>query len=383
MWRNIKLLALFNFFIEFSFYYPVAIIYFSRVAGSYALGMSVFSIIMLSSALFEIPTGVFSDRIGRKKTITFGALSNVLAVVCYAVGGSYGMLVVGAVFEGLGRSFYSGNNDAFLHDVLSSSKQEHKYHEFLGELSSVEQVGLAIVAILGSILANWSFALVMWLSVVPKAFNVIISLLLTDVKKTGEKSANIFQHMQTAMQYFRNNKQLRLLSIASMIKYALGESSFFFRGIFVNTLWPLWAIGFTNALSNAGAAISFFFSGKIINKFGFKKALNFEIIFNRCVNFIALLFPTVVSPALMTTTSLTYGVGTTAEKTLLQKEFTSEQRATLGSLNSLFGSVLFAVVSILLGIFADKTNPQITLIVANVLLLLPLWFYHKIFKEKT
>jgi len=383
MKRNIKLLALFNFFIEFSFYYPIAIIYFSRVSGSYALGMSVFSITMLSSALFEIPTGIFSDLIGRKKTMTCGALSNVIAVTCYALGGSYGMLVLGAIFEGLGRSFYSGNNNAFLHDVLSESKQEHKYHEFLGKLSSAEHVGLTIVAILGSIIAHWSFALVMWLSVIPKCINVIITLLFTEPENHTRGNENIFNHLEIAIQHFRKNKKLRLLSLNSMIGYALEESSYSFRGIFVNTLWPLWAIGFINALSNVGATLSFFFNGKIINTYGFKKPLIFEVIYNRLTNLIALIFPTVASPLIMSTTSMTYGVGITAKNTMLQKEFSSEQRATMGSLTSLLGSVLFAITSILLGFLGDTIGSQYALIVINILLLTPLFLYKKIFQKKT
>jgi len=381
MWRNIKLLALFNFFIEFSFYYPVAVIYFSNVSGSYALGMSIFSIIMFSSAVFEVPTGIFSDLIGRKRTITCGAISNVFAVLCYAIGGSYSILAMGAICEGLGRSFYSGNNDAFLHDVLSESKQVHNYHMFLGKLSSVEQIGLAVVAITGSIIAQWSFALVMWLSLIPKIINVVISLFFTEPKHHTRGEENIFQHMRISLRYFKENYKLRLLSINSMIGYALGESSYFFRGVFVNTVWPVWAIGFVNGISNIGAAISFFLSGKILNTFGFKKSLLFEVYYNRTVNLIALIFPSVLSPLLMGTTSITYGVGNTAKNTLLQKEFTSAQRATLGSLNSLFGSMLFAGISVLLGFIADKTNPRMALIFSNILLLLPLWFYTKIFKD--
>jgi hypothetical protein len=57
---NIRLLAWFNFCLDFRLYAPVAILYFSDVAGSFTLGMSVFSAIMLSGALLEVPTGVFS-----------------------------------------------------------------------------------------------------------------------------------------------------------------------------------------------------------------------------------------------------------------------------------------------------------------------------------
>lgn len=115
--RNVRLLAWFNFFTDFRPYAPIAILYFAQVSGSYALGMSVFSAVMLAQSLFEVPTGVFSDLIGRKKTIVCGALAGVLSLVCYATGGTYIVLLAGAAFEGLARAFYSGNNDALL-DVL-------------------------------------------------------------------------------------------------------------------------------------------------------------------------------------------------------------------------------------------------------------------------
>jgi MFS family permease len=67
--KNIRILTWFNFFTDFKLYAPLAIIYFSHVTGSFALGMGIFSITMIASALFEIPTGVFSDRIGRRKTV--------------------------------------------------------------------------------------------------------------------------------------------------------------------------------------------------------------------------------------------------------------------------------------------------------------------------
>ena len=80
MHKNIKLLALFNFFTDFHLFSAILIIYFAQVTGSYALGMSLFSVAMVSSALFEVPTGVFSDYIGRKKTMILGAMCAVLSI---------------------------------------------------------------------------------------------------------------------------------------------------------------------------------------------------------------------------------------------------------------------------------------------------------------
>lgn len=109
--RNIKLLTWFNFFTDFRLYYPIAILYFAQVTGSFALGMSVFGFTQLSQAFLEVPTGVFSDYIGRRKTVILGSIFATLAVVSYSFGITWA-LFLGAFFEGLQRSFYSGNNDA-------------------------------------------------------------------------------------------------------------------------------------------------------------------------------------------------------------------------------------------------------------------------------
>jgi len=381
--KNIKLLSWFNFFTDFKLYSAVAIIYFAQVSGSYALGMSVFSVMMLSSAIFEVPTGIFSDLIGRKKTIFLGALASILGVIFYAIGGAYLFLVVGAVLEGLSRSFYSGNNNALLYDSLVETQQEAEYHTFLGKVSSMFQVALALSAIAGSIIAHWSFAWVMWLSVIPQVLCLIISLKMVETTNQVIKSdSNVFSHIKEAFKYFFENRKLRLLSLASILNYAFGESAFQFRSAFVNLLWPLWAVGIARALANFGAALSYYFSGSLIKKFKEFKILIIGNVYGRIISLIALFFPTVLSPALLSSNSLFFGVTSTAQENLFQKEFTSTQRATMGSLNSLFGSIAFALVSFFLGLFADRFGPIKALLIVQVCMAAIIGIYWKLFKPK-
>ncbi|PIV70709.1 hypothetical protein COW57_03770, partial [Candidatus Roizmanbacteria bacterium CG17_big_fil_post_rev_8_21_14_2_50_39_7] len=145
--KNIKLLAWFNFFTDFKLYSAIAILYFVHVTGSLALGMSIYSIASISDALFEVPTGILSDMVGRKNTIVLGSIASVAYALCYALGGSYLMLALGAVFQGLSVAFYSGNNDALLHDSLKESGNEKKFHTYLGKLSSLFQLALALGAV--------------------------------------------------------------------------------------------------------------------------------------------------------------------------------------------------------------------------------------------
>lgn len=379
---NIKTLTWFNFFTDFKLYAPIAVLYFSHVTGSFALGMSIFSIAMVSSALFEIPTGVFSDRIGRKKTVIYGAGAAVLYSVFYAVGQSYWILAVGAVFEGLSRAFYSGNNDALLHDTLAQTHEEHQYEEFLGRVSSMFQTALAVSAILGGFLATWSFALIMWLSVIPQVLCFVLAWHLKEITLNSTETGNIFQHLRKAYANFLSNKKLRLLSVASILGYAFGESAYQFQSAFYNTIWPVWAIGFAKTLSNLGAAVSFHFSGRLIKKYNPLKILIFDTLYSRTINTVSTAFPTVLSPLFMSTTSVFYGVTSVAKNSLLQREFTNEQRATMSSLNSFAGSIAFGVIAIVLGALADRISPSRAFIILQLFQLGNIFIYWTLFKHQ-
>jgi len=365
MHRNIKLLAIFNFFTDFKFHSAVLVIYFANITGSYTLAMSLFSVVMVSSALFEVPTGVFSDLIGRKRTVLCGALFATLSAIFYAIGQTYWILFVGAVLEGISRSWYSGNNDALLHDSLRDIGKIDLYSHYLGKTSAMFQGALMIGGVAGSILAQWSFPLIMWLSVIPQITCFFISLFLTEPTHSTKGKANIFSHIKISVFHLWNNKILRLLSIQDILSFGIGESSFQFGAAFIGTIWPLWAIGFSKMISYGGASISFWFSGKFIRKIGEYNILIIANIYTRIANFIAYGIPTMFSPVLMASSSIFYGVTSVAKNSLMQKEYTHEQRATLGSLNSFMGSIFFGIFAPLLGLIADIYGPAKALIVVQ------------------
>lgn len=382
MQRNIKLLAWFNFFTDFRLYGPLAIIYFSQVTGSYALGTSIFSAVMISSALFEVPTGILSDFLGRKKTLALGALASAVSIVFYASALSYWLLLVGAVMEGLSRSLYSGNNEALLHDSLKQEGLERNYHNFLGKLSSMFQIALAISAVLGGIVAQFNFALVFWLSVIPQLICFVLSLQIIEPKiHTKDQSGNIYKHLKESIVLFFKNPKLRLVSLSSILSYGFGEASYQFRGAFFVSVWPIWAIGIAGMLSNLGAFLSYYFSGKVIDKFGAFKSLFLGSVYSRFIDFVSLIFPSLFSPILMSTTSIHHGVSNVAKSSLMQKEFSDHQRATMGSLNAFGGSIFFAVTAFFLGLAADRFNPPQAMILLEILMLINVYVYWKLFKS--
>ncbi len=382
MHHNIRLLKIFNFLIGFSLFAPLAIIYFSKVSGSYALGASIFGITMLSSAIFEVPTGIWSDMVGRRGTIILGSWARVIAFALYAIGLSYWWLVAGAIFEGLSRSFYSGNNDAFLHDTLVDAGKDAQYTDILGKISANEHLALGISAMIGGIVANFSFSYLMWLSIIPQIIMLYISYNFSEPKYHSLSKTNIFQHLKEAAILFIRNKKLRLLSINDAISFSTGEVSFQFRSAFLQSVWPVWAIGLVNTLLHIVASASFYFSGAIINLIGSEKILLLRSIYGKLSSLIAYGIPSIYSPLIVITPSVLYGAGEVAKNGLMQDEFSDHQRATMSSLNSLISSIGFAIMSIAIGSVADFTSPAKALFLMTVISLPTIPIYYKILRSK-
>lgn len=380
---NIKYISWHNFLLDFRFYDPILILYFTSIAGSYAGGMSIYSIIFLSSAIFEVPTGVFSDLVGRKNTLVLGSLATLFSVISYASASVYPMLVFGAILEGLSRSFYSGNNDSLLHDSLKENQLDGDYIKHKGITDSSSQIALAIVAIVGGVVAVFSYKLVLWLSVIPAILGLLVSLLVVEPKVVTKKHGNVFEHLKEAIHLFWKNKKLRLISLSGMIGFAQGEAGYQFRSAFYQTLWPVWAVGLAKAMGSLGAAASFYWASKIIRKMGEFETLMMAKVYGILTNSISTFFPTVFSPLIMSSNSLFYGSGSTASNSLKQKEYTNEQRATMASLDSLGGSVLFAIVSYSLGFMADRLTPATGLLylqILSVVSLLIIYYVYRVLK---
>jgi MFS family permease len=289
------------------------------------------------------------------------------------------MLVVGAIFEGLARSFFSGNNEALLHDTLAESGEQNTYQEHLGKTASMYQIALAISAVIGSILASISFPLVLWLSVIPQILSLIVSLGFVEPKIHEQRETNVYAHLRIAFLNIVRNPRLRNLSLGSILGFSLGEAAFEFRAAFIASLWPVWAIGITRLISNLLAAVSFYFAGRVIQRFGELRIMMTGLLVSHTLTFILTVVPTVLSPALMSTMSIFFGVVTVSSSGLRQREFTAQQRATMGSLTSFGSSLGFAVFALLLGALADQIGAAGAFAVATLIGFIPAFFYWRAF----
>jgi hypothetical protein len=220
----------------------------------------------------------------------------------------------------------------------------------------------------------------MWLSVIPQVLAAILSFHLVEPPIHRGRAGTVFSHLTDALSLFKTNRQLRRLSVASILAYGISESSFQFQPVFYNMLLPLWATGWIFSLNSLFSTISYRLSGRIIARLKAINLLVYQEVYSRSINIIALAFPTALSPLLMAFSSVLFGPGEVAKNMLFQHEFTDRQRATLASITSTLRSCLYALVALLIGVAADRLGAATTLLLAQVCLLPVLWLYVKAFQ---
>jgi MFS family permease len=309
--------------------------------------------------------------------MVLGQVAALASVSLYALAPGPVLLFCGAILEGIARAFFSGNNNALLYDSLKESGREGDYHHFLGKVVSLFQVALALSALAGSALAQSSFRLVLGLSVLPQAAALFVAFRIAEPARSAgarEKSPGFREagrHFLDSIKLFFSNRRLVAVSSANALSGALGETGFQFSAAFIGALWPVWAIGLSKTLSNAGAALSFRLSGKIIDRFGAFPVLIASRAVGRAVEITASLLPGPASPLLLSSTSLLFGTSVVSAESIVQKEFSDEQRATMGSIGSMMESLLFVAASPLLGLLADGIGPVKAYLWTQVLMIAP------------
>jgi MFS family permease len=367
--HNVTLLSWFNFCNDFRVYNAIAIIYFAHVSGSYALGIGVFSVAKISSAIFEVPTGVFSDFLGRKVTLALGQIASVLSIASYAIANSFAVLAVGAVLEGLSFALFSGNNDALLFETLKQEGRDIEFAEYSGRLSAMFQLALALSALAAMIALNWLvFRDLFWLSIVPQAIGLLLTFALLEPRRRDAPiGRNILGHLREAIAGFARDRNLRLLVLASALGFAIGEAMFLFYPAFFALFWRDQALAFARLMSHAGGALGFRLAGRIIRRRSETTVLVGASALAVALGTASALMANVASPVLSSVSSLLFGPSVVAQQALGQKAFSDRQRATMASLSQSAGNLFFAVAATAIGVLADRLGPRCALLIAEIL----------------
>ncbi|RMF44067.1 MAG: MFS transporter, partial [Anaerolineae bacterium] len=142
--------ALYGFLKNLRFFDPFLILIFREAGLSFLQIGSLYAVRDVATNLLEVPTGVFADAFGRRKSMlmAFGAYI-VSFLVFYALAG-FGWYALAMVFFAFGEAFRSGTHKALILEYLRLTGRENEKVSYYGRTRSASQFGSAVNALIAA-----------------------------------------------------------------------------------------------------------------------------------------------------------------------------------------------------------------------------------------
>ena len=323
----------------------------------------------LGMVIFEVPTGVIADTVGRRASFLLGTLVLAAATVLYWLmwvwSAPFWAWALASVLIGLGFTFFSGAVEAWLVDALQAS-------DYRGELDPVFSKGMivgGIAMLTGSVaggvvaqLTNLGVPFLVRASILALML-VVAFLAMRDIGFTPDRSEGPLRAVRTvfrgSIRYGLGTPPVRWLMLAAPFSAGVGIYVFYALQPYLLELW-----GDKEAYSIAGLAAAIVAGSQIVGgllaprvRRLFRKRTT-VLILAAALGVVLLLALGImpnfwVALALLTVWGISSSIDDPIRRAYLNGLIPSKQRATVLSFESLMGNVGGIGIQPALGRVAD------------------------------
>lgn len=153
MERNLKLYPAYATVFAAHFWLPVFFLYFQShltVADVLRLEALYYFAVVVS----EVPSGYFSDAVGRRVTLMIAATSITMAHALFFFGDGFAFFAAGQIFLATGMAFNSGTNTALHYDTLARLDRKNEFDRREARVSHLTFLGSGTAALVGGLVAT-------------------------------------------------------------------------------------------------------------------------------------------------------------------------------------------------------------------------------------
>ncbi|MFB7882659.1 MFS transporter [Microbacterium sp. NPDC056057] len=333
--------------------------------------------------IFEIPTGVVADTVGRRASYLLGTVTLAVTTILYWMlwvwQSPFWAWALVSVLLGLGFTFFSGAVDAWLVDALKATSYTGSLETVFGRAQIVGGVAMLSGSVLGGVIAQVTNLGVPFLlrGAILLVMFVVAALLMRDLGFTPDRSESPLRATRTVLRasirYGLGDPPVRWLMLASPFTAGVGIYVFYALQPYLLELW-----GDEEAYTVAGLAAALVSGTAIL---GGTLAPWVRRLFRRRTS--TILLATITSALVLVGIGLVrnfwvavvlvalWGIASAIDdpvhRAYLNDMIPSKQRATVLSFDSLMGSAGGVAVQPVLGRVADVGGYGASLVWSGVI----------------
>ena len=344
-----------KFFLSFVLWYSIEKL-FIRSIGIDNFGISLIAIVLLiSSILTEIPSGIIADRWSRKGSMVLAGLFLGISSLMAGASNNIFMYAAAVTIWGLHDAFSSGTGAAMIYDTLLEEQGHAKnFNRALGLHETLGGVALIISNFLGGWIGEHSLLLAFNLTIIPIAISMVCHLIYKDAKISREVAdEKLIKHTKNTFKCVFKSKRLLWLMAAIMIVFCIQKMN--------REAYQLWYIALLAPTMIFGIAGSFIEGlsglGGLFVKYINSKLINMALLILLSVASLGLslgsnLITVIVSQVLVAAASGALFLHVTAQ---IQHQLPSRYRTGSGSVISAVGRITLVPLNFIFGILSNQS----------------------------
>ncbi len=324
-----------------------------------SVGFDIFEVMLINAAytvaqvVFEVPTGVVADTVGRRVSYLLAVgtiLVSTLLYVGFGIAG-YGLwpFAAASALLGIGYTFYTGAVDAWMVDALQSVGYEGRLEPIFARYGITFGIFMLIGTTLGGVLGQVD----LWIPYVARGVILVPAFLLgllvmrdlgfkgraLTLGSFGRETRRIAREGVT---YGLSNRVVRFIMFASLVQGVFFMYGFYsWQKYFLDLLGSelVWVTGVIAALVGLTQILGNMMVGRIITRVPDRGLILMACTAVTTVTVIgaALIQQFWVAVPLYLVSTIAFGISLPVKQGWLNARIPSEQRATIISLDALFG----------------------------------------------
>jgi len=362
---------------------------YTEIGGLYALREIVIN-------LSEVPTGIFADTYGRKKSLMLSFVVYMLSFLLFYSGNSFMIFLLAFVFFGLADALRSGTHKGMIMKYLKLKNQSEHKIAYYGHTRACSQRGSALSALIAGILVYFTgnYEQIFLWSIIPYLLNFILIWSYPDALDfaNAKHRQNFKQNIKALWQALKNPKVLAIVHSSAVFTAYQKAGKDYIQPVMKKVALALPVLtgmyltqktGLLIGIMYAGlyllTATASKYAGVITGKF---KNLSYKSLLIGFILGIAggyFFDQQLWLPALLLFAGI-YIMQSLRKPILtgyLTDEVPNEILTSVLSAESLYRTILTSIIALFLGYLTDQTGLGIAFMIVSALLLMISIFFHK------
>ena len=362
--KNQKLLAFSMLSSDASFSIGVFVVFMLALGLSLAQVSVVVAAYLISSALFEIPAGVFADRFGNKFSILIGSILMSVGFGLFAFAQGFYWFLVGYSLMGAGSAMKNGADVALLYSDLTSQSRASEFKKIYGSLQFKLNLFWVVASVSGGFLyvlnPRIPFLIEFALSIV-----TLLSVSFLSEKVDDSDSVTVIEHLKQSFRYAIGTPVFSKIFVFSALIGSVAVAAFqYLQPLYLNLGIDPRYFGMIAAMTFVFRALGSLFANQIGKWFSVDKYL---VLHSLIFTLFLILFAKIKVGAIifMIVACLYFlrGLYAPTITTFINERVTDSNRSTMLSVNSQFLTIFSSLLLFLSGVVSERYDLSVVFFV--------------------